>query len=308
MRTFVAQLRRELWEHPVLYIAPIVIGALLLLCSVVMMLAGLGSGSGMQAVINGIDMADPRYGEIGVTVGLLSFLPAFMLPLSVIVSFYLLDTLSAERRDRSILFFKSLPISDLATVLAKLTTALLVAPALALAALIASQIAVLVFGSAAIASVGGDAAMLWDLSRLLSVWVFATYTAVAFALWYAPTFCFLLAVSAWARRATLIWASSPLLLIFIERVMTGRSLFGELLLAHMNGFWESAFNHSFQLAIGEDQAEALLDATDIGTVPIIWTWMDPVGLVTNPTFWIGLVIAAAFTAGAVYVRRYRDDT
>ena len=74
------------------------------------MLPGIGSEGGVRVMINGLDMADQLYAAAGVTGALLAFLPAFMLPLLAIISFYLLDCLSAERRDRSILFFKSLPV------------------------------------------------------------------------------------------------------------------------------------------------------------------------------------------------------
>lgn len=306
MSAFTAQLWRELWEHPVLYVAPAVIGALVLVSTAAMLLMGGGSGDVVEVLIRGLDVSNPGLSGPGLTLALISFLPAFVLPLIVIASFYLLDCLGAERRDRSILFFKSLPVSDLTTVLSKLATALLLAPALTLAALIVTQLGVLLSASIAVALGDGVVAALWSPSRLASVWVFAVYSVLAFNLWYAPTFCFLLAVSAWARRATLVWASSPLLLVLLERVLTGQSRLGQLLARHMNGFWSTAYLRRFQIAIGED--EALSGSTGLEAGTRIWDWMDPVGLVTSPTLWIGLFVAAGFVAAAVYLRRYRDDS
>ncbi|HSG66810.1 MAG TPA: hypothetical protein VLD39_17510 [Gammaproteobacteria bacterium] len=307
MNAFVAQLKRELWEHPVLYVAPAAIGGVLLVASAMLLMAG-GSGDLIQVVMQGIDVADAQVTGVGITVALMSLLPAFLLPMLVVVSFYLLDCLIGERRDRSILFFKSLPVSDVTTVLSKLATALLVAPGVAVVALMATQLGVLMLASIALAVGDGGIAPLWSPSRLLSVWVFAGYTTLAFGLWHAPIFGFLLAVSAWARRAPLLWASSPLALMIVEVVLTGRSRLAALLGDYLNGFWAAAYLHEFGVAIGEEQANELLRESQIEASAGIGDWIDPLGLLTSPLLWLGLLAAACFVTGAVYVRRFRDDS
>lgn len=309
MSVFVAQLRREIWEHPVFYIAPIAIGGIMTALSTLVFLGNGGSGRGIRVMVQGLDVADAGRADAGVTIALLSFLPAFALPLTVIVGFYLLECLSTERRDRSILFFRSLPVSDLTTVLSKLVTASLVAPALALAALIVTQLSVLIITSIAFALGDAGAAALWRPSRLLSIWALGIYGAIAFALWFAPVHCFLLAVSAWARRATLVWAASPLFLMLLERAFTGQTLLGQLLGAYTRGFWATAFAHRFRVSIGDEAAVAAAVAdSDLESLSNIWGWMDPVGLVTSPMLWAGLLVATGFGAGAVVLRRYRDDS
>lgn len=309
MTTFIAHVRRELWEHPALYVAPIVIGALLLGLSVIILVGSIGSEGSPQLMIHGLDLAGASRVDAGVTVALLSFLPVFVLPLIVIVNLYLLDSLSTERRDRSILFFKSLPVSDLTTVLSKLATAALVAPALMLAALVMTQLGVLIFGSITLSLGNGGAAVLWDPSRLLSIWVLAAYNAVAFGLWFAPFYCFFLAVSAWARRATLVWAASPLLLILVERAFTGRTLLGQLLGEYTGSFLPTAFAHRFRVMIVSDEGVTeSLEEADLEALGNIWAWMDPAGLLLSPMLWAGLIIAAGFTTVAVLLRRYRDDS
>jgi len=284
-----------------------VIGGVLLVASAMLLMAG-DSGDVVRVIVHGIDVADSNVTGAGITLALISLLPAFLLPMLVIVSFYLLDCLIAERRDRSILFFKSLPVSDLTTVLSKVVTALLVAPGLAVAALIATQLGVLLLASIALAAGDGGIAPLWDPLRLLSVWVFGVYTVLALGLWYAPFLTFLLAVSAWARRAPLLWASSPLALMIVEVVLTGRSRLAALVAAYLNGFWTTAYLHEFRIAIGEDEANELLQQSQIGSGTRMWDWMNPIGLLTSPALWVGLLVAAGFVAGAVYIRRYRDDS
>lgn len=309
MNTFVAHLRRELWEHPALYVAPVVVGAILLGLSTLMLIGNIGSGDSPQIMIHGLDVAGASRVDAGVTVALLSFLPVFILPLIVIVTFYLLESLSTERRDRSILFFKSLPVSDLLTVMSKLATASLVAPAFTIAALVLTHLGVLFLGSVALGLGEGGVGALWTPSRLLSIWILAAYGALAFGLWFAPFHCFFLAVSAWARRATLVWAASPLLLMLVERAVTGQTLLGQLLGTYVGGFLSTAFAHRFRVTIGDENAAVeALEESDLESLSNIWAWMDPMALVTSPMLWAGLVVAAGFAAGAVLLRRYRDDS
>jgi len=308
MNAFKAQLLRELWEHPMLYVAPIVIGALLLVACVVGLSMASSFGTMISISIEGLDPADLAYAEAGIALALLAFLPAFFLPVVAIISFYLLECLGNERRDRSILFFKSLPVSDLMTVLAKLATALLVVPALAVAALAVTHVGALILGTIGLSFAGGGVVSLWSPGRLLSVWTLAAYSAFAAALWYSPVYCFFLAVSAWARRATLVWASSPLLLILIEQSLRGRSLMQELIGAHMAGFWATAYAHRVQVSLADSNTAETMHDLDPATFSNVWAWMDPVALMASPALWGGLVVAVGFTGIAVMLRRYRDDT
>src|SRR5206468_10746510 len=53
--------------------------------------------------------------------------------------FYCLDALYGERRDRSILFWKSLPVSDVMAVLSKLAIPIVILPLLSFAVTVATQ-------------------------------------------------------------------------------------------------------------------------------------------------------------------------
>ncbi|HEX9878319.1 MAG TPA: hypothetical protein VGC50_16900 [Gammaproteobacteria bacterium] len=300
MKAFLAQLRRELWEHPVLYLSPIVIGAIVLVWA--LWLATSPDGLELAFVIEDDDIGFADRTRLVTTIVLVLLAPLFMLPTVAVIASYLLNCLGTERRDRSILFFKSLPISDVTTVLAKLTTALLLAPILALAGLLITELGVTVVVGAS------SAGMLWDPSQLLAAWALAAYTVIAFMLWHAPTWCFLLAVSAWARRATLLWACSPLLVILVERSLTGRSSLGRLLSAHWQGFWSTALEHRLSIPLGQNPFPEMLGEVDVASTTNLWSWMDPVGLLTSPTLWAGLAVAVGFTAAAVALRRYRDDS
>lgn len=124
-----------------------------------------------------------------------------------VVFFYLLGSLYDERRDRSVLFWKSLPVADTETVLSKLAWAVVLAPLFAIAIGIGIGLMLwLVLGTAAFLNgIPGASAMFTDsqpLRLILQVLsVIPVYTA-----WSLPTVGWLMLCSAWAKRFPFLWA------------------------------------------------------------------------------------------------------
>ena len=141
--------------------------------------------------------------------------------------FYCLDALHGERRDRSILFWKSLPVSDLITVLSKASIPLVVLPLLTFAITVVTQWIMLLMSSAALLGNGLSVTTLWSQLSLSQMWMMLLYHLVTVhALWYAPIFCWLLLVSAWARRAPILWAALPVIAIaLVEKIAFNTSYF-----------------------------------------------------------------------------------
>jgi ABC-2 type transport system permease protein len=108
------------------------------------------------------------------------------------------------------------------------------------------------------------------------------------ALWYAPIYCWLLLVSAWARRAAFLWAALPLLAIgVVEKIAFNTSHFAALLAYRMSGGPEGAAYTADSMAMD----------------PL--TQISPGQFLISPGLWIGLAVAAAFLAAAVRLRHYR---
>ena len=126
--------------------------------------------------------------------------------------FYSLDALHSERRDRSILFWKSLPVSDLATVLSKAVIPLVILPVLVLAVTIPLQIVMRLLSAAVLLMSGASTATPWG-PPLFEMEVVLLYGLIVIALWHAPLYMWMLLVSGWARRATFLWAVLPPLAI-----------------------------------------------------------------------------------------------
>jgi len=212
-----------------------------------------------------------------------------MMGLALIVTvFYCLDALYGERRDRSILFWKSLPVSDRTTVLAKAGIPLVILPLLTFVTTLITQLLMLLWSTVVLLP-SGLAATTWTRVPWLQNSLVLLYSLIAIALWHAPIYGWMLLVSAWARRAALLWAVLPLLAIgFLEKLAFNSRHFALMLRGRLIGFVNQAF------AIKPH-----------GTIDSL-SQLTPGRFLSAPGLWIGLIFAAAFLAAAVRLRRYRE--
>jgi ABC-2 type transport system permease protein len=154
----------------------------------------------------------------------------------IVAVFYCLDALHGERRDRSILFWKSLPISDLTTVLSKASIPLLVLPLLIFAITVATQWIMLLLSTAVLVGSGGSVATLWTHVPLFRMSLPLYHLLAVHGLYDAPLSAWLLLVSAWARRAPFLWAGLPLLAIgVLEKIAFNTSHFAAMLGSRLSG-------------------------------------------------------------------------
>ena len=211
-----------------------------------------------------------------------------MLTAMVVGLFYCLDALNGERRDRSILFWKSLPVSDTTAVLAKASIPFVVLPLITFAVTVAAQWIMLLLSSAVLLGNGLSAEMLWTQVHLFPMSLMLLYHLITVhVLWHAPFYGWLLLISAWARRAAFLWAVLPIIAIaFVEKIAFNTSHFATFLGDRLGG-----------------GAEAM---TMPGSMPI-----DPGVHITlgrylsAPGLWIGLAFTALCLAAAVQLRRQR---
>jgi ABC-2 type transport system permease protein len=208
----------------------------------------------------------------------------------LVALFYCLEALHGERRDRSILFWKSLPVSDTTTVLAKASIPILILPLITFATVLVTQGIMLFLSSAVMLARGQDVADLWSHLPLwqMSLMLFFHMVAVH-GLWYAPIYAWLLLVSAWARRAPFLWAIlPPIVVMVIEKIAFDTSHFAALL--------------GFRFGGGSDGVPFTVGPMSMGVL----TASDLVRFFADPSLWTGLLLAAVFLAAAVRLRRYRE--
>ncbi len=282
-RPFYWSVRRELWEYRSIYLAPLALAGVVLL-SFLFVLARLPH---IMRTLSSLDPAQQRHALAHPY----QLAEALILGAAFIVSiFYSLDALYGERRDRSILFWKSLPVSDLTAVLAKASIPLLVLPLLAFAITVVTECVMLLFSSMVLLAGGLSVATLWTQVQLHQALLGLLYHLVTVhMLWYAPLYAWLLLVSAWARRAPFLWAVLPPLAIgMFEKIAFHSSHFADLLEYRVAGGMEtgSSMQGSFSMQPGMHHA--------LGQ------------FLSSPGLWIGLVFAAIFLAAAVRLRRYRE--
>jgi ABC-2 type transport system permease protein len=268
--------RRELWEYRSIYVAPLAVGAVVLFGFLIATI-----GRAMSAT----DLAQRR----SVLEEPYTFAALLIMGTTFIVAvFYCLDALHGERRDRSILFWKSLPVSDLTTVLAKASIPLVILPLLTFAITVVTQLIMLLLSTAVLLGSGLSVAPLWTQRPLFQMSLMLLYHLLAVhGLWYAPIYGWLLLVSGWARRAAFLWAFLPLLAIgVVEKIAFNTSHFGAMLANRMSG------------------GAAAVTAPGSGPLDPM-THLTPAHFLSSPGLWIGLAIAAAFLAAAVRLRRYQ---
>jgi ABC-2 type transport system permease protein len=278
-RPFYWSVRRELWENRSIYVAPLIVAIVVLFGFLV---STIGLPERRQAVL----LLDPAKARVAIETPYNVAAMMLIFTAFIVGVFYCLDALHGERRDRSILFWKSLPVSDLTTLLSKATVPLAVLPLVTFAIIIATQFVMLLWTSVLLMTHHMSPASTWTNVPFLQGCLILLYGLVAIALWHAPIYGWALLVSGWARRATFLWAVLPLLAIgFFEKITFGTSHFASMLKNRLLGFAPEAFAfnpHS-------------IDCPQL----------TPLKYLSTSGLWLGLLFGAAFLAAAVWQRRYR---
>lgn len=215
-----------------------------------------------------------------------------------VIFFSLLGSLYEERRDRSILFWKSMPIDDWQEVLAKLLSPVFIAPATFLVVTIAAQLVIAVILSLVSLFQGGPVLELWPLGLMIIGWFSAISHYLVLALWALPLFGWLLFVSSFANRMPFLWAIlTPVVLIVIEGMFFETSELARWIGIHLGGWQDFAFN-GFGRNMDLDGPRELFQLLTSG-----WQ-LDALGYtLTSLSFWFGIVVATGFFIGATEMRK-----
>lgn len=290
MKTYSWLVRREFWENRAIWIVPAVIGAALVL----------------GALFGRVDVDDIVSPDAGHAVGgtvLFAFGVTFFIVMGIYSGWYFLDCLHADRKDRSVLFWKSLPISDAQTVLTKVFVGAIAIP---LVYFVAADIASLLMAFVVSVRVRSSiSSALWHPEVWLQVQLLWLYVIVTCAIWFLPFAGWLLAVSAWAKRALILWATLPLLALYVcERWFLGSHWIGQVLLDRSVGY----VPHAFQDFTNHTGWETTIIGHDTVRTPAnIWQMIDPSGFFSSLDTWIGAIVGAALIYAAIQLRMRRTD-
>ncbi len=319
-------LKREFWEHKGGFLwAPLIAGGISLLLTLMAIIVGLvaakrAADAGTLELdgvnVSGLDLAQltSRMGPeemrqfaqgIDLTLFLSSGWPFIVL--AFVAFFYCLGALYDERKDRSVLFWKSLPLSDAQTVLSKVVSVAVVAPVLVVAASIATMFVFMAMISIVVLLHGGDAGtLIWGPASPLKVAASMLVWIPVYALWALPTIGWLLLCSVWARSKPFLWALIvpvfagvfvawfDMMRVFdLDSSWFWSNVVGRLLLGTVPGM-----DLLYRARSGHDLESFARDA------------VSPAGQFASlsmPELWIGAIVGAALIFAAIRLRRWRDE-
>ncbi len=298
-------LKREIWEHRAIWVTPIAIASIVILGTVTaLMFAGEYAQELDVALFGAQNVAGETERRMVLTALFYGSSGLFILALAVLIVFYSLDSLYAERKDKSILFWRSLPVTDAETVISKLLMALLAIPTATLVVIIATHLINLIVTSIWVSMKGADAGLLiWGSAPLFDNWLSLVIMVYAAALWMSPFVGWFLFVSAYTKRSPFLMAFLPLVLIpMLEGIFS-----------HTNEFARVVWGRLVVIPLFDD-------LVDVGEIFGDGDWeteqkmvsalahIDFGKFLSSPSLWAGIVICGLLCFAAIYVRRFRDES
>ncbi len=283
--TLITLMRREFWEHRGLWRVPSIVAALLALATLVSV--------SLDFHGNRMPSLSAQQKLMVLNMSQMMFALIIYAAAAFVVGFYALDCLYSERKDRSILFWKSLPVSDGMTVLSKFLVAVVAVPLLVFALALASQLLAFLIWELRVTLGNAPDVVRWDtLAWLRGVTVIFLITVLS-SLWYAPVIAASLVLSAWIKKNPLLWSVlGPLLLVVFEYVVFRTGYVASVIRYRSGAIWKVLAPHNGHTG------ENLRILSDLN-------WADAF---TFANLWLGVVAAAALLWAAARIRRYRDDT
>ena len=279
---FLWSVRRELWEYRSAYVAPLIVAALAVMGFLI-------SGRHVGTNIRAAELLGPMQLQMAIERPY-DFVALFLMGIVFLISiFYSIEALQGERRDRSILFWKSLPLSDMTIVLSKISVPVVILPLIAVVLTVVTHVIMLLL-NLAIAQAGGvGAATVWNNISLWRMWLMMLYHMLALhGLWMAPLYAWLLLVSAWARRAAFLWAVLPLAAIgVVEKLAFNTQHFANWIFYRFGGAPGANAYPGNHMAVHE------------------WGRLSLGQFLLDPGLWTGLIAAGLFLFVAARIRRSR---
>ncbi len=316
MRVNKTLVRREFWENRSLWIVPLVAIGIVTVLSLYMLVAVLVGHSQTVNTIdaNGMHFHLDNLPDFAVTDpaevrGLIRASPLvlsstlFNPMMQIVVFFYLLDSLYADRRDRSILFWRSMPVSDLRTVLAKLATAVIAVTGITFAATIVFELILLVLELI----MGGVLGVhFWVVLEhplaFIESWVLFAYTLLCQALWFLPYYGWVILASSWAKKTPFLWAVlTPLGVMFAEAWVFHTGHIAKLVFGHWLRWLPLAFNVDPDMGPKPEISDFFNFGHSLVTAESVGRFF------ASPELWVGLALTVGFIAGAVWLRRNRSE-
>jgi ABC-2 type transport system permease protein len=309
--------KREFWEHRGGFLwAPLVTAGIFLLLTVMGVITAevigarhgisIGASGELQRVISQMDAGDMSQVGTALDLAMFSAMALITVVLGFVVFFYCLGALYDDRRDRSVLFWKSLPISNTSTVLSKVISATVLAPLIAVVVGVAAGLVQLLIVAVVLSFHGINVWQLLALAHPLRITANLIGYLPIYVLWALPSVGWLLLCSAWARNKPFLWA-------IVLPVATGLVISWFGIMGWFNRasgwFWQEVVLRGLLSVFPGSGTLATLGQSDLNRHDglRIMDLAQSYQLLTAPSLWIGVLIGIAMLAGAVWFRRWRSD-
>jgi ABC-2 type transport system permease protein len=318
MRSFLTLLHRELWEHTSLYRLPLALLLLVFLGNLAVMLWG--SDVGIYVALENRAIRIGNVNEMlangvkgGHVAGLSESMRLIMTSIGMMIHFVMLlllaiyaqDSLFRERKDKSILFWKSLPVSDSKIVLSKLVTAVVVIPVIAFLTVMAAQIMTWFMQGMALGDMPDALGTLWGHARLPYYWSGFFFLGIQQVVWLFPLVAWLLLCSAWAKKSPATWAFVlPMLLMFIDSAFRLHTGFTRLLMDRLSLGMPSLDNIRGKDGMGGETADGVLGIVDSMTTSSLANLLQ---FLSRADTLAGIAVGGLFILLAILIRRRRGD-
>jgi ABC-2 type transport system permease protein len=316
MNRLMALVKREFWENKGAFrTTPLVVGGIYIVLSLMFIITFNHFDNEFQSLkelFRFIAQQDTeKLSKIFYAVTISVIPSLFTLVLAFVVFFYLLGSLYDDRKDRSILFWKSLPASDTLTLVSKLLAAMVLAPVIFWIVYVITHIVLMLIMSVVVLFVGENPWTLLGLGNPFEGWSMVLLSYLAQSVWALPLYGWLMLVSAFAPRIPLLFAILPpvviaVLQIWIEFLQTftlKKNLFGII------GEWfansplimsvDDHGNNSLEISLGAPLTETFGHEV---TVANIFDRLFSLHMLA------GLAIAAVFLAAALWLRRRATES
>ncbi len=310
-----ALIRREFWEHRGAFIkAPVIMSTVLLVIAVLGYIISLvfakksGSVEIMNKGINELHKLSTTQLSTFWDIQLISTSTLFLLVLYIVLFFFILGCLFDDRKDGSIQFWKSLPISDTETVLSKLITAMIFVPLVFTAVFTLYMLANMVLTSLLLMFHGQNPwPLVWvpaNLGKGVLTMLMGAFTQM---LWALPIYGWLMFSSAWTKRRPFLFATFIPLLVavswyFLNVVTRMNFVQVDMFKWPAKYFMFAALpygsntGHGFHVNLGKSG----MSLSDIAA--------NLKGSIMHVEIIYGIIFAAVFIALSIWVRRYRNTT
>ncbi len=315
MNRLMALVRREFWENKGAFrTTPLVIGGIFLAAMVMFLITFNHFDNDFQSLkelLRFIAQQDAGLRAKFLYESNLEMSVIFSMVLAFVVFFYLLGSLYDDRKDRSILFWKSLPASDTMTIASKLLSAMFVAPLIFWVVYVITHIVITLLFSVVIMSLGENPWTLFlSLGNPFKAWSMVLLSYFAQAIWALPLYGWLMLVSAFAPRIPLLFAVLPPVILgvlqlwvdFLKTFTLNDNLFG------LFGHWFANSPLVMSIDSNDNDFGAALGIPITSDYDHQVTVANMLDRLLSTDMLIGLAMAVVFLGGTLWLRRRATES